>query len=75
MLFKKKSLKIQDQSANQEMIAKRIADKIINSQMKIATYLNSRTAHFSKVHKQWLLIGISIFFSVISLYLIFSSIN
>jgi hypothetical protein len=75
MLFRKKSLKIQDQSANQEMIAKRIAGKIINSQMKIASYLNSRTAHFSKVHKQCLLIGISVFFSAISLYLIFSSIN
>ena len=75
MLFKKRPSKAIKQTLHQELIAKKIANKIIQSQLNVATYLNKKTAHFSKRQKQILLIGISIFFSAISLYLLFSSLN
>lgn len=59
----------------QELRAKRIASDLIKYQTRISNYLNKTTAHFSRTQKQILLIGISLFFSACSLYLIFKSIQ
>ena len=75
MLFKKKFSKPTEEGIHQAMIGKKIADQIIQSQMKVAGYLNKKTAHFSKMQKQLLLLGICLFFTAISIYLIISSIN
>ncbi|RZL46406.1 MAG: hypothetical protein EOP00_15110 [Pedobacter sp.] len=75
MLFKKKFSKPTEEGLHQSMIAKKIADRIIKSQMNAAEYLNKKTAHFSTKQKQLLLLGICLFFTAISMYLIINSIN
>lgn len=60
---------------NQEELAQRIANWIIKSQLQLATFLNARTAHFSRTQKEALLVAISIAFGVASLYLIFNAIK
>lgn len=62
-------------SPRQEDLAQRIAGGIINVQRRIATYLNCKTAHYSKAQKEILLLAISVIFSGISLYLIFTAIT
>ena len=58
----------------QDALAKKIAGGILKSQLRIANYLNRKTAHFSKVQKEILLLCISLIFGMISLYLIFKAI-
>lgn len=74
MLFKKKSKTVQE-SRSQEIMANKIADGLIKFQIKVSNQMNQKTAHFSRTQKQMLLIGISLFFSACSLYLIFQSIQ
>jgi len=75
MLFKKKFSKPTEEGLHQAMIAKKIANRIIQSQIKVAQYLNKKTAHFSKKQKHLLLLVICLFFTTISMYLLISSIN
>jgi len=69
------SKKIQNkQRFNNDAIAKVAAERIISLQRRTADCLNKRTAGFTKIQKQILLLIISIVFSSISLYLILKSI-
>lgn len=61
-------------SARQDALAQKIANGIVSCQRDLATFLNRRTAHFSRAQKQALLVAISIFFSGICLFLIFTAI-
>lgn len=58
----------------QDVLAQKVADGILKSQLRIANYLNRKTAHFSKIQKEILLLSFSLIFSLISLYLIFEAI-
>ena len=60
---------------NQDVLALRIAKRIINIQAGIANYLNSKAAHFSQDQKKGILISICAVFGGISLYIILKSIN
>lgn len=60
---------------NQDVLALRIAKRIIIIQAGIANYLNSKTAHFSQDQKKGILISICVLFGGISLYIILKSIN
>lgn len=60
---------------HQEAIAQKVARKIIKVQAQVAMWLNKKTAKFSRVQKQIMLLIISTIFSGISLYLIFNSIS
>lgn len=71
MFFNKKKKPLE--SVDQDVAAQNIADWIINIQVRIATVLNAKTAHYTKSQKQVLLLVISILFSALSLYLIFKS--
>jgi len=62
-------------SPAQEAAAVKIAARIIKTQVKVANYLNHKTAHFSRLQKTVLLLTLSALFSAISLYLIFNAIN
>ena len=64
-----------DKDFNQDVLALRIAKRIINIQAGIANYLNSKAAHFSQDQKKWILISICAVFGGISLYIILKSIN
>ncbi|HXH99298.1 MAG TPA: hypothetical protein VNI52_03450 [Sphingobacteriaceae bacterium] len=70
-----KNAKEKGQTSTQDAVAQKIAGRIVKFQFKIADYLNEKTAHYSKVQKEILLIVISALFSAASLYLIFNSIN
>lgn len=65
----------QEKGFNQDVLALRIAKRIINLQAVIADYLNSKTAHFSQDQKKGILISICAVFGGISLYIILKSIN
>src|SRR5690606_37336551 len=73
MLNKKTNSHRKSEDPNQEITARKIANKIIGRQVRLANFLNQRTAHFTKGQKQILLVIISVFFSALSLYLIFTS--
>ena len=60
---------------NQDVLALRIAKRIIRLQVFIANYLNSKAAHFSQDQKKGILISICGLFGGISLYIILKSIN
>jgi len=64
-----------DKDFNQDVLALRIAKRIINIQAGIANYLNSKAAHFSQDQKKGILISICAVFGGISLYIILKSIN
>ncbi|MBC8053813.1 MAG: hypothetical protein H7Y13_12180 [Sphingobacteriaceae bacterium] len=55
----------------QDALAQKVAGGILRIQLRIANYLNRKTAHFSKIQKEILLLCFSLVFSLISLYLIF----
>lgn len=71
MFFNKK--KAPQKNVDQDVAARKIADQIIKMQIRIADFLNAKTAHYTKSHKQILLFILSVFFSALSLYLIFNS--
>ncbi|TCK80895.1 hypothetical protein C8N28_2650 [Albibacterium bauzanense] len=73
MFYKKKNSHRKSEYPNQEITARKIANKIIGRQVRLASFLNQRTAHFTKSQKQILLLIISVIFSALSLYLIFTS--
>lgn len=73
MLFKKK-LNNDKVDSRHEQTAKRIATRILSVQVQVASYLNKKTAHYTKFQKQLLLLLVSLFFSGVSLILIFKSI-
>lgn len=61
-------------SVRQDALAQKIANGIVSRQRDLATFLNRRTAHFSRAQKQALLVAIIVFFSGICLFLIFTAI-
>lgn len=61
-------------SPAQEATAVKIAARIIKTQIRVANYLNHKTAHFSRLQKTVLLLTLSTLFSALSLYLIFNAI-
>jgi len=61
-------------TVNQADLANKIAKRILLAQIKIADFLNKRTAHFTKFQKEVLLIIISLLFSGASIYLLIKSI-
>lgn len=69
-LMKKKAV---PKNIDQDVTARRIANQIIKLQGRIAEFLNTKTAHYTTSQKQILLLIISIFFSAVSLYLIFKA--
>lgn len=71
--IKKKSGKPEN-GINQDVLAMRIANRIIKLQAGIANYLNS-TAHFSQNQKKVILISICVLFGGFCLYIILNSIN
>ena len=75
MFLIKKEVNKQEKGFNQDVLALRIANRIINLQAGIANYLNSKTAHFSQNQKKGILICICAVFGGISLYIILISIN
>lgn len=58
----------------QDALAQKIASQIVSSQRQLASFLNRRTAHFSRTQKRVLLLAISVFFTGVSLFLIFTGI-
>lgn len=71
MFFNKKKAPLK--KVDQDVAARKIADQIIKFQISIADFLNVKTAHYTKSQKQILLFIVSVFFSALSLYLIFNS--
>lgn len=65
----------QGKGLNQDVLALRIAKRIITLQASIANYLNSKTGHFTQNQKKGILISICAEFGGISLYIILNSIN
>ncbi|MDB5119751.1 MAG: hypothetical protein JWN56_969 [Sphingobacteriales bacterium] len=63
-----------DSMPGREAAANRIAGKILRVQNRTATFLNAKTAHYSKCQKQILLLIISTVFGGVSVYLIFQAI-
>ena len=61
-------------TANQADLANKIAKRILLAQIKIASFLNKRTEHYTKFQKEVLLIIISLLFSGVSVYLLIKSI-
>ena len=72
MIFEPKNNK--QLTAKQADVANKIAERILLTQIRIAGFLNKRTAHFSKFQKEVLLIIISLLFSGVSIYLLVKSI-